>query len=455
MKITSTLIAAFSLSLLSLSTLAAVSPEEVAKLGTSLTPLGGEKAGNANGSIPAWTGGLPVNAAPVTANGFPGDPYAGEKPQFIITAKNVDQYKDKLSPGMIAMLKRYPDTFNMPVYVTHRSASIPKDIEQKVKISAAKTTLVEGGNGLKDFTESRYYAFPIPKNGLEAVWNHITRYRGGNLRRIYVQAAPQANGDYSLVNFEDEVAFPDFMPDLDPQKASNALLFFKQRITAPARLAGNVLLVHDSLDQVAEPRMAWLYAAGQRRVRRAPQVAYDGPGTAADGLRTSDNFDMYNGAPDRYDWKLVGKREMYIPYNNFRLLSPSVKYADLLKVGHTNQDLARYELHRVWEVEATLKNGERNIYAKRTFFIDEDTWTIVLSDLYDGRGQLWRVGEAKAMPYYQRQIPAFAFEALYDLTAGRYIVTGLSNEEKEFVQFDIKVTAADFTPAALRNDGVR
>jgi hypothetical protein len=455
MKITSTLIAAFSLSLLSLSTLAAVSPEEVAKLGTSLTPLGGEKAGNADGSIPAWTGGLPVNAAPVTANGFPGDPYAGEKPQFTITAQNVDRYKDKLSPGMIAMLKRYPDTFTLPVYVSHRSASIPKDIEQKVKISAAKTTLVEGGNGLKDFTESRYYAFPIPKNGLEAVWNHITRYRGGNLRRIYVQAAPQANGAYSLVNFEDEVAFPDFMPDLSPDKASNALLFFKQRVTAPARLAGNVLLVHDSLDQVAEPRMAWLYTAGQRRVRRAPQVAYDGPGTAADGLRTSDNFDMYNGAPDRYDWKLVGKREMYIPYNNFRLLSPSVKYADLLKVGHTNQDLARYELHRVWEVEATLKSGQRNIYAKRTFFIDEDTWTIVLSDLYDGRGQLWRVGEAKAMPYYQRQIPAFAFEALYDLTAGRYIVTGLSNEEKEFVQFDIKVTAADFTPAALRNDGVR
>lgn len=455
MKITSTLIAAFSLSFLSLSTLAAVSPAEVATLGTSLTPLGGEKAGNADGSIPAWTGGLPVNAAPVTANGFPGDPYAAEKPLLTITAQNVDRYKDKLSPGMVAMFKRYPETFSMPVYVTHRSASIPKDIEQKVKISAAKTSLVEGGNGLMNFTESRYYAFPIPKNGLEAVWNHITRYRGGNLKRMYVQAAPQANGAYSLVSFEDEVAFPDFMPDLSPEKASNALLFFKQRVTAPARLAGNVLLVHDSLDQITEPRMAWLYSAGQRRVRRAPQVAYDGPGTAADGLRTSDNFDMYNGAPDRYDWNLVGKREMYIPYNNFRLMSPSVKYSELLKVGHTNQDLARYELHRVWEVEATLKSGQRNIYAKRTFFIDEDTWTIVLSDLYDGRGQLWRVGEAKAMPYYQRQIPAFAFEALYDLTAGRYIVTGLSNEEKEFVQFDIKATAADFTPAALRNDGVR
>ncbi|MEK1904336.1 MAG: DUF1329 domain-containing protein [Pseudomonas sp.] len=455
MKKTSTLITALSLSLLSCGVLAAVSPEEVAKLGTSLTPLGGEMAGNAEGTIPAWTGGLPVDAAPVTANGFLGDPYADEKAMFTITAQNVEQYKDKLSPGMIAMLKRYPETFKLPVYVSHRSAAIPKDVEAKVKISAAKTTLIEGGNGLKNFTDSRYYAFPIPQNGLEAVWNHVTRYRGGNLKRLYVQAAPQANGAYSLVNFEDEVAFPDFMPDLAPEKAANALLFFKQRVTAPSRLAGNVLLVHDSLDQITDPRMAWLYNAGQRRVRRAPQVAYDGPGTAADGLRTSDNFDMFNGAPDRYDWKLLGKREMYIPYNNFRLLNPSLKYSELLKAGHTNQDLSRYELHRVWEVKATLKAGERNIYAQRTFFIDEDTWTIVLSDLYDGRGQLWRVGEAKAMPYYQRKIPAFAFEALYDLTAGRYIATGLSNEEKEFVKFDVKATAADFTPAALRNAGVR
>ena len=116
-----------------------------------------------------------------------------------------------------------------------------------------------------------------------------------------------------MVHFEDEVAFPLGMTDLDPERAKNALLFFKQRVTAPSRLAGNVLLVHDSLDQVKEPRQAWIYNAGQRRVRRAPQVAYDGPGTASDGMRTTDNFDMFSGAPDRYDWKLIGKKELYIP----------------------------------------------------------------------------------------------------------------------------------------------
>ncbi|WP_252272021.1 DUF1329 domain-containing protein [Pseudomonas subflava] len=455
MKTTRQLISALTLSLLAGSVLAAVSADEAAKLGTSLTPLGAEKAGNADGSIPEWNGGLDKNAANVLSGGFLGNPYANEQPLFTITAQNLDQYKDKLSEGQVAMFKRYPETYKMPVYPSHRSVALPADIYEAAKKSATNTSLIEGGNGLKGFADSRYYAFPIPQNGLEVVWNHITRYRGGNLRRSIVQAAPQANGSYTLVHFEDEVAFPSQTKGLDPKKAENALLFFKQRVTAPSRLAGNVLLVHDSLDQIAEPRMAWLYNAGQRRVRRAPQVAYDGPGTAADGMRTSDNFDMYNGAPNRYDWKLVGKRELYIPYNNYKMQSPDVKYDDIIKAGHTNQDLARYELHRVWEVEATLKSGERNIYAKRRFFVDEDSWQIAVSEHYDGRGQLWRVGQAMLVQQFDQQVPVYAFEALYDIIAGRYIAIGMANEEKNAVQYGIQASAVDFTPAALRNAGVR
>ena len=455
MKTTTQLIATLSLSLLAGSVFAAVSAEEAAKLGSSLTPLGGEMAGNAAGTIPAWTGGLSKGAAAVDANGFLSDPFAGEKPLFTITAENLAQHQDKLSEGQLAMFKRYPATYRMPVYTSHRTTAVPQSVYAAAKTSAQNTTLVEGGNGLKNFAQSRYYAFPIPQNGLEVVWNHITRYRGGNLKRNIVQAVPQTNGDYTLVQFEDEVAFPDNLADIDADKAANALLFFKQRVTAPSRLAGNVLLVHDSLDQIKEPRMAWIYNAGQRRVRRAPQVAYDGPGTASDGLRTSDNFDMYNGAPNRYDWKLVGKRELYIPYNNYQLDSPSVKYADIIKAGHTNQDLARYELHRVWEVEATLKSGERNIYAKRRFFIDEDSWQIAVSEHYDGRGQLWRVGQAMLLQNYAVETPVYAFEALYDLIGGRYLAIGMKNEEKRSIQYGVHASVKDFTPAALRNAGVR
>ena len=444
---------ALALSLLATSVMAAVSAEEAAKLGTTLTPIGAEKAGNADGSIPEWTGGLPTNAGAVDAKGFLADPFASEQPKFTITAQNVAQYKDKLTPGQQAMFQRYPDTFKMPVYPTHRTATVPASVLEATKKNATNTKLVEGGNGLENFDQAN--PFPIPQNGLEAIWNHITRYRGGSVQRVVTQATPQQNGTYSLVYFQDEFTFRTSLTDYNPAQESNVLFYFKQQVTAPSRLAGNVLLVHETLNQVKEPRLAWLYNAGQRRVRRAPQVSYDGPGTASDGLRTSDNFDMYNGAPDRYEWKLNGKKEIYIPYNSYKLDSPTLKYADIVKAGHINQDLTRYELHRVWHVTATLKAGERHIYAKRDFYLDEDTWQAAAIDHYDGRGTLWRVAEAHSQYYYNKQVPWYTLESLNDLLSGRYLALGMKNEEKQSYNFDYKAASSDFTPAALRQAGVR
>lgn len=441
------------LSLLASSVMAAVSADEAAKLGTTLTPLGAEMAGNADGTIPAWTGGLPKNAGTVDARGFLQDPFASEKPLFVITAENVEQYKDKLTPGQLAMFKRYPQSYRMPVYPTHRSATVPDSVIEATKRNATNTVMVQNGNGLANFDTAN--PFPIPQNGLEVIWNHITRYRGGSAKRFVTQATPQANGSYSLVYFVDEFAFRGALADVDKSKESNVLFYFKQRVTAPSRLAGNVLLIHETLDQVKEPRLAWLYNAGQRRVRRAPQVSYDGPGTAADGMRTTDNFDMYNGAPDRYEWKLNGKKEIYIPYNTYKLDSPDLKYADVIKAGHINQDLSRYELHRVWHVTATLKQGERHIYAKRDFFIDEDTWQASAIDHYDGRGTLWRVAEAHNQYYYNHQVPWYTVETLYDLLSGRYLALGMKNEEKQAYEFGFPAKESDYTPAALRQAGVR
>jgi hypothetical protein len=440
------------LSLLATSVMAAVPAAEADKLGKSLTPMGAEMAGNADGSIPAWKP-LAKNAGTVDSKGFLSDPYGSEKPLFTITAQNVDQYKDKLAPGQYAMFKRYPDTFKMPVYPSHRGATVPDDVFAAIKKNATTTTLVAGGNGLENFQTA--IPFPIPKDGLEVIWNHITRYRGGSVTRLVTQATPQTNGSFSLVYFQDQFVFRDKMKDYDPANPGNVLFYFKQKVTAPARLAGTVLLVHETLDQVKEPRKAWVYATGQRRVRQAPQVSYDGPGTAADGLRTSDNLDMYNGAPDRYDWKLEGKKEMYIANNSYKIDSPTLKYADIIKAGHINQDLTRYELRRVWHVVATLKPGQRHIYAKRDFFIDEDTWQAAVIDHYDGRGQLWRVAEAHAEDYYDKQVPWYALETLYDLQSGRYLALGMKNEEKQAYDFGFSATKSEFQPGNLGQDGIR
>lgn len=429
----------------------AVSADEAAKLGDTLTPMGAEKAGN-GGEIPAWDGGLSTAPAGYQGDGIYLNPFADEQPKFVIDQSNVDEYADKLSPGQVAMIRQYPE-YKIPVYPTHRTATFPDHIQEETRENATTTELVAGGNGLENYDDAT--PFPIPQSGLEVIWNHITRYRGGAVQRSVGQVTPTESGDFSVVKFDEELVWNRYLDDYEPGQDDNVLFYFKQAITAPARLAGNVLLVHETINQVKEPRRAWIYNAGQRRVRRAPQVAYDGPGTAADGMRTSDNLDMFNGAPDRYNWELMGKKEMYIPYNSYKLVDRDLSYDDIIQPGHIDQDLARYELHRVWHVRASLKEGERHIYAQRDFYIDEDSWQAAVIDHYDGRGELWRVGEAHAMQFYDQDVPWYAVESLYDLLSGRYLVLGLTNEENNPYTFGIDRRSRDFTPAALRRAGLR
>jgi hypothetical protein len=430
---------------------AAVSAAEAAHLGKDLTPFGAEKAGNSDGTIPAWTGGITTPPAGYKPGDHHPDPYADDKVLFTITGANADQYKDKLTPGQLALLKTY-STYKMNVYPTHRSASAPQRIYDATIANATTAKLVADGNGVADAIGG--IPFPIPKNGHEAIWNHILRYRGDGAARWIAQAAPTRSGKYTLVKFEDEFDFLYSKPGAKFKDLHNKIIYFKQKVVAPARLAGYILLVHETLNQVAEPREAWTYNPGQRRVRRAPNIAYDNPGTASDGMRTSDQFDMFNGAPDRYNWKLVGKKEIYVPYNSYKLHSGDLKYSQILKPLHINQDLPRYELHRVWVVDATLKPGTSHIYKRRTFYIDEDSWQILLVDQYDNRDQLWRVSEGHSINYYD--VPCFwtTLEVHYDLQAGRYLAIGLDNESRMY-DFTIKRTAADYTPDALRREGMR
>ncbi len=225
----------------------------------------------------------------------------------------------------------------MKVYPTRRSAAVPQRIYDATKHYASTAALVEGGNGVTGAVNG--IPFPIPSVGVECIWNHMLRYRAEAAARDIGQAAPTRGGDYTLVQFRDEFYMVYSMPDMSEEKLNNRILFFKQEVMAPARLAGGILLVQETLDQVKENRNAWLYNPGQRRVRRAPNVAYDNPGTAADSMRTSDQLDMFNGAPDRYDWKLVGKKEIYVPYNAYKLQDPSVKNKDILTPLHINQEL--------------------------------------------------------------------------------------------------------------------
>ncbi|MEN0106967.1 MAG: DUF1329 domain-containing protein, partial [Pseudomonas sp.] len=287
----SLLLAAIVLALGTTNSLAGVSAQQAATLKTTLTPFGAEKAGNAAGTIPAWTGGMTQAPAGYKVPGTHHvDPFAGEKPQFTITKANLEQYKANLSAGQIALFNAYPDTFQMPVYATHRTGSAPQWVYDNTFNNATSAKVLDGGNGFADAYGG--IPFPIPQSGVEAVWNHIVRYRGTYLTRRSAEAGVQRNGQYSLVTSQDEALFRFYNPKGSYSDLNNTLFFYMTFTTAPARLAGNGALVQEMLDQVKEPRQAWGYNPGQRRVRRAPTLAYDTPIEASDGLKTADDTDM-------------------------------------------------------------------------------------------------------------------------------------------------------------------
>ena len=451
-KVFSTLAAAF-LSLIPAAVFGAVSAEQAQRLGNELTPMGAEMAGNADGTIPSCDGGIRETPTGFKPGGHHSDPFADDGISFTITRDNMGEYADNLTSGHKALLKQYGDTFQMNVYPTRRSASYPEYVYAATKANAVSAELVDGGNGVKGAIKS--VPFPIPQNGLEAIWNHILRFRGERARRMLGQAPVTRKGAYTMVMLEDAYFAPYHLPTAVEADLNNVIIMFRQRVTAPARLAGTILMAHETLNQNKQHRMAWLYNPGQRRVRRAPNIAFDNPGTAADGLRTSDQFDMYNGSPERYNWELVGKKEMYVPYNAYKLDSGDLKYKDIIRPLHMNPEVLRYELHRVWVVEATLKEGVRHIYKRRTFYIDEDSWQVLAVDQYDNRDQLWRVSEGHAINYYDVPTLWTTVDAHYDLQIGRYLALGLNNQESFTYDFSVDLTAQDFTTGALRRLGRR
>ena len=429
---------------------AAVGADQAARLGKDLTPMGSEKAGN-GGAIPAWEGGIRTPPAGYKVGTFHVDPFAADRPSLQITPANYKQHADKLTAGAQAAFAKYP-TFRMDVYPTRRSASFPQRVYEYTAKNATACKLVADGDGIENCAEG--FPFPIPQSPYEVIWNHKLKHKGLSVMSYSNQAAPTASGVFTLIRLREEILGLYYKPGNTTESINNILLYYKQEVLGPARLAGQVLLVHETLNAKAAPRQAWVYNPGQRRVRRAPNVAYDNPGTAADGLRTNDMTDMFNGAMDRYEWTLVGKKEMYVPYNSYVAHSDKTQVKDLVKPGHINPDKTRYELHRVWVVDAKLKAGSRHINSRRTFYVDEDSWQILAMDHYDGQGGLWRYSEAHSINYYE--VPTFwaTLESHMDLKSGRYIATLLDNQDK-VRDFAHQSTPVDYSPQNLRTSGVR
>lgn len=439
-------------SLLLAGSLATVQASNLQELGKTLTPLGGEKAGNKEGTIPAWSGGgvgeIPKSYA--LGKHHP-DPFADEEPLFVITAENLDQHKDKLTEGQIALFLAYPDTYKMRVYPSHRTAQYPQWYYDNTKACATKAKTTEGGDGIEG--AHACLPFPLANSGHQAMWNHQLRFQGLYREVTGDSASPDANGRYVKREFKRHMFFPYYDEN---RTDSGQLSMLLPRTLSPARTAGDTFLVLDYLNPKAKPRQAWRYFGGQRRVRRAPVFVFDTPIPSSGGLRTMDAYDLWFGSLQKYDWKLVGKRELYIPYNSYRLGAAGVSNEELLQPGHVKADLARYEQHRVWVVEANLKDGERHIYPRRTLYLDEDTWMAVIHDMYDERGQLWRTAHKFSKLYWEVPLVGDVLNVHHDLLSRRYAAIPMMGEYDKPIDF-LKEPPGDafFTPANIRKLGVR
>lgn len=417
--------------------------------GPLLTPVGAERAGNAAATIPPWKGGITEPPAGYVPGEQHVDPWPEDGVLYTITADNMADYADQLSPGQQALLRAYPNSWRIQVYPTRRSASYPEWVYQAIEDNARNATVLrEGKGGVAGTNVSS--PFPVPASGVEAVWNHNLRWRGIRVHRSFGQAAVTDRGQYTVTFLLQDFAFPYAAPPGDElrEKFPNLLLALKSKLIQPGLLSGDGSLVLEPIDQTDAPRKSWTYSRNLRRILRAPYIANAYPAANTDNLRTVDEFDMFNGSPEEYDWQLKGKQELYIPYNAYRIHAQDLDYDDIVGKQHINPAHARYELHRVWVVEGTLKPGMKHIYGRRVFYIDEDSWQIAVADNYDLEGNLWRTSEAHALNYYEVPVQWSTLEVYYDLAKQRYLVSGLDNRRNPY-QFSDTADPREFSPNAL------
>lgn len=442
---------ALALAAISTSALAAITEQEAAPLKNgTLMPLGGEKAGNADGTIPAWDGVYTKVPAGWQPGMRRGDVFPEDKPLFSITSANVDQYADKLNEGQVKFMKMHED-YRIDVYKTRRTAGGPQWIYDNTYDNALKASVINDGLTLKDAFGG--IPFPIPKDGHEMMWNSIAKWQGttqiSHPSIVYV-----SGGNVVLAAYQDRIVQAPYY-DMEHRAEYNGDIFqYRVVLNAPPLRAGEAVMILYPTDELNAGTRTWVYLTGQRRVRKLGVASYDTPLPNSAGLLNQDEALGFSGAQDRYEWKIIGKREMYIPYNSNKINEPK-SYKDVVQETSINPDLVRWELHRVWELEANLLPGKRHTSPRRKFYLDEDTWNIGVVDMWDANGTLWKT--EVCVSYLYPDLPGHILSqfSIYNMIKNEYVVAAIMNENDEQVRFIPTKPLSYFTPAALAGEGVR
>ena len=405
-----------------------------------------DQAGNAAGTIPAWEAGITCPPEPRPGQ-VPPRSFAADKPLFSITQANYKEHADQLTEGQKSMFAKYA-TFRMDVYPTRRSASFPKRTYEYTIKNATTARLSEDLNGVLDAAEG--IPFPIPQNGSEIIWNHKMKYKGISAARWTNLAPVTAAGQFNMVKIREEFMGLYYKPGNTIADINNVLLYFYQSVEAPARLAGQVLLVHESLNQAIQPRKAWVYNPGQRRVRLAPN-AYDTPERPPTVCAPRhDRHVQRLAGPLRL--QAVGKQEMHVPYNSYRLKSSGAKLSEIIKRNHINPTTCATSCTGSgWWTPRSSRASATSILAAPS------TWTRTA-----GRSRCWTTTTPRAGVALLRHRRSTTTKCRCSgprwkqprLQSGRALATGVDNEDSP-ADFSFQSSLENFTPQALRTRGVR
>jgi hypothetical protein len=390
---TFSLLASVSLMVLKTSRASATASNDASLLTTTLTQMGAERAGNADGSIPAWTGGLTTLLDGLKPNDYVPELFPEEQPLVVIDSSNMADHADRLSEGVMAMMTKYG--YTIKVYPTHRTAAAPQGVYDCIAQNLNSAQLDSRGGRFGFNNAFGGIPFPIPDAsdpvgaGAQIMWNNVAKW-WGYAYNVDLEGWVVSNDQLSLAFKEHaKYYYPYYVPNGSLASYNGILQQQQDPYFAPQNLVGQNIIVWTYNEPYDHPQQAWELLNGQGRVRRAPEIAFDTPSSNADGICGYDEYYGFNGSLERYDWKCLGKKEMYIPYNNNGLYASAPEKA--LQSHFIDPNLVRWELHRCWVVEAVLHPGERNVLARRQFYIDEDTWIMGVGDAWDANDKLFKV----------------------------------------------------------------
>ena len=422
-------------------------------LTTTLTPYGAERAGNADGSIPAWTGGWVK--PPVPANTPIDEPFYGDDEQklYTVDASNLAQYQALVAPGLSELITKYGYSLN--VYPTHRTAAAPQYVYDNIAKNVTRAKLDPRGGRL-GFTGG-YGGIPFPiidtadpyVGGVQLIWNHLTAWGGFSNKAHCAVAVVVIGGKATLSGAQvGEFLYPYYDPNGSPETYQGFYSKLHIKDIAPANVDGQELIVWHSTNINVTPDITWELLNGQGRVRKAPNENYDTPNSSYDGISNIDESQCFYGNPSQYDWKYLGKQEMLIPYN-----CNALRYQDAFAFAGPrapDPSKTRWEKHRVWVIEATLHPGILNVLSRRRFYLDEDTYNAVLGESYDRDDNMVKtyISYIKTSPSVPQNNPVNILT--FNLMTGDYVFNGnIALAGYQGGVFDVPPDSSYFDPQVM------